>query len=252
MTPPPRVDVLGLPVDVVDRAGLLDQVRERVRAGHPTTVAYLNVHVANVAHADPALTAFLQQVELCYCDGSGVMLGAKLLGQPLPERMTGADWIWDFAALAEAEGWRVAWIGGEPGVAEQACAALQARHPGLEARGWHGFHDADTVPALLAEVNGFDPQVVLLGMGTPLQEAWAARWRPQLHAPVLWCLGATADFVSGKTDRGPQVLYDNGFEWLARLLTEPGRLWRRYLVGNPWFLSRVLAERARRGLRRSR
>ena len=237
--------VLGLPVDSLDLPGLLDAVDGFITRGAPVTVSYLNVHVANIAADDPELTRFLQGVELCYCDGSGVVLGAKLLGESLPARMTGADWIWSLAERAEGR-WRVAWIGGALGVTERAAAALRARHPGLEIRGWHGFTPEDETPALIDAVNAYAPQIVLVGMGTPIQERWAARWRPSLEAPVLWCLGATADFVSGEVSRGPAFLYEHNLEWLARLVTEPRRLWRRYLVGNPRFLARVLLSRARR------
>ena len=112
---PERVRVLGLPVDVLTRADLLDRVAQLVRADGASTVAYLNVHVVNEAARDARLRAFLRQVELCYADGQGIVMGAKMLGQHLPERMTGADWIWDFAARAEGEGWRVAWLVDNPG-----------------------------------------------------------------------------------------------------------------------------------------
>ena len=105
-----RVRVLGLPVDSLDLPGLLDAVEGFIDRGAPVTVSYLNVHVANIAADDPELTRFLQTIELCYCDGSGVVLGARLLGESLPARMTGADWIWSLAARAEGR-WRVAWIG---------------------------------------------------------------------------------------------------------------------------------------------
>lgn len=212
-------------------------------AGEPVTVGYLNVHVVNTAMRDEGLHAFLQGLDLCYADGSGVVLGARILGQDIPERMTGADWIWDLAESASGR-WRVAWIGGEPGVAEAAATALRERHPTLDLHAEHGF-ESDS-PALIARVNAFEPHIVLVGMGTPAQERWVASWRGDLDAPVVWCLGATADFVSGKTSRGPAWLHDNQ-EWLARLLTEPGRLWKRYLLGNPLFLARVLRERLRGG-----
>lgn len=239
---PRRVQVLQLPVDAVDREGLLDRVAQLIDGGGPATVAYLNVHVANIAHGDPDLQRFLQGADLCYCDGSGIRLGARILGESLPERMTGADWIWQLAARAEGL-WRLAWVGGEPGVAEAAIARLQERHPALEARGWHGYATDAELPAMLAEINAYTPQIVLVGMGTPIQERWVSRHRASLTAPVVWCLGATADFVTGKVSRGPQWMLDNHLEWLARLIVEPGRLWRRYLVGNPLFLARVLRER---------
>ncbi len=235
-----RVDVLGVGVDPVDKAGLFDAVAALIARGH-ATVAYANVHVINTARGDAALRDFLVAADLVYCDGGGVRLGARLLGADLPPRMTGADWIWDLAARAEAEGWRVFWLGGEPGVAERAAARLRERHPRLAIEPEHGFHD--DVEQVLARVRAFAPHILLVGMGTPVQERWVARHRASLgEVPVVWVLGATADFVSGKVSRGPQVLYDNA-EWLARLVVEPRRLWRRYLLGNPAFLARVLRAR---------
>lgn len=241
--PPARLQLLGLPLDVLDRAGLLDAVAAMIARPPPggATVAYLNIHVANEADKNPELTRFLQRTDLCYCDGEGVRLGARLLGHRLPARMTGADWIHDLAARAAADGWRLAWIGGAPGVTAAAAAALQRQNPGLSVHTEHGFHDKSgpANDALIDRVNAADPRIVLVGMGTPLQEQWVAQNRARLHAPVVWVLGATADFLSGAVPRGPAFLY-NRQEWLARLLTDPRRLWRRYLVGNALFIGRVV------------
>jgi N-acetylglucosaminyldiphosphoundecaprenol N-acetyl-beta-D-mannosaminyltransferase len=240
-----RVHILGLPIDPLDVAGLLDRVEQYVVSGHQHTVSYLNVHVANTASRDPELRAFLDSVDLCYCDGAGIRLGARLLGHQLPERMTGADWIWDLAARSEGKH-RLFWLGGEPGITEQAANVLRERHPDLAISADHGYHAADQVPALLARIHDFSPDIVLVGMGTPTQERFVARWRAEIQVPVVWCLGATADFISGKVSRGPAILHHNA-EWLARLLTEPGRLWRRYLFGNSRFLLRVGLARLRGG-----
>jgi N-acetylglucosaminyldiphosphoundecaprenol N-acetyl-beta-D-mannosaminyltransferase len=223
---------------------MLDRVEALVQRGD-ATVAYLNVHVANQASRHSDLKEFLQSVDLCYADGAGVVLGARLLGHELPERMTGADWVWDLAARCEGR-YRLAWIGGAEGVARRAADALVARHPGLEVWTAHGFHADHAVPAMLAECAAFEPHIVLVGMGTPAQERWVARWRSSISAPVVWCTGATADFVSGQTERGPEWLHQRQ-EWLARLVVDPRRLWRRYLVGNPLFLARVVRERVGRG-----
>jgi N-acetylglucosaminyldiphosphoundecaprenol N-acetyl-beta-D-mannosaminyltransferase len=239
-----RITLLDLPVDVLDRTGLLQTVEEFIEAGEPRTVAYLNVHVANLAAEDNRLKRFLNGVDICYCDGEGIRLGAKLVGETLPERMTGADWIWDLAAKAEGQ-WKIAWIGGEPGVTSQAAKVLQKKHPQLEILCDHGFYRNDRYPEVVAKINAFKPKIVLVGMGSPLQEQWVEDWRGQLNAPVVWCLGATADFVSGKVSRGPQWLHERQ-EWLARLMEDPQRLGRRYLVGNSRFLARVLKSRFKR------
>jgi N-acetylglucosaminyldiphosphoundecaprenol N-acetyl-beta-D-mannosaminyltransferase len=234
-----RIPILGVGVDAVDRVGMLDGVATLVWRGG-ATVAYVNVHVLDVAASDARLRTFLAAADLVYCDGGGVVLGARLLGHTLPERMTGADWIWDLAERAAAEGWRVYWMGGEPGVTAEAARRLTERCPDLQIATDHGFH-TDAGP-VIAAMNQFAPHIVLVGMGTPLQEHWVAEHRAAIRAPVVWVTGATADFISGRVARGPEWLHQRQ-EWLARLLVDPRRLWRRYLLGNTRFLLRIARER---------
>jgi len=239
-----RIEMLGLPVDVLDQLGLIKAVASLIDDREKHTVTYLNVHVANLAGKDPQLRAFLKSADICYCDGEGIRIGAKLLGEELPERMTGADWIWSLAARAEGE-WKIAWIGGEPGVTHEAAEVLKQKHPKLEIFCEHGFYRNDRFGEVVEKLNAEKPDIVLVGMGSPLQEQWVQKWREQLDAPVVWCLGATADFVSGKVSRGPRFLYERQ-EWLARLWVDPKRLWSRYLVGNTRFLAQIVREKRRR------
>ena len=94
------------------------------------------------------------------------------------------------------------------------------------------------------KINESKPDIVLVGMGSPLQEQWVTKWRDDIEAPVVWCLGATADVISGKVSRGPRFLYEKQ-EWMARLWVDPKRLWSRYLIGNTRFLARVAREKIR-------
>jgi len=239
-----RIEVLGLPVDVLEQSGLLSAVEDLVEAGAGGRIAYLNVHVANTAASNPALAAILHSTDVVYCDGEGIRLAARWLGQELPERMTGADWIWDLAALAEKKAWRLFWLGGRPGVAAAASEALKQQHPTLQMETDHGFHSEEEQEALLTRIQAYAPHIVLVGLGTPLQEQWMDRTHSLLSPAVTWCLGATADFVSGEVSRGPAWLHTRQ-EWISRLVTEPRRLWKRYLVGNTRFALRlVLARRS--------
>ncbi len=240
---PTRVDVLGLPVDALDVEGLLARVAELVTARRAARVAYLNAHVLDVALRHDEVAAFLKRADVVYCDGEGIRVAAGLLGHSLPTRMTGADWIHDLAARAAHEGWRIAWIGGRPGVCARACEVLRAAHPSLDLLPEHGFHDDEE--ALLARVAEWSPDIVLLGMGTPTQERFVLRNAARLQAPVTWVVGAVADVVSGDVPRGPRWLYTRQ-EWLARLLVDPRRLWRRYLIGNARVAVKVLRARGRR------
>ncbi len=242
-TSPDRIEVLGIGVDPIEEDELLVRVRKLVEEGGPATVAYVNVHVLNQAWKDEELRHFLEKASLVYCDGNGVRIGARMLGQTLPGRMTGADWIWQLAALAEGR-WRLYWIGGEPGVAAAAASKIQVRFPRLAISTDHGFHPRGGAEdaACIRRINSSGADIVLVGMGTPEQEHWVAERRDQLDAPVVWCLGATADYVAGRVPRGPRWLTDRA-EWIARLAAEPRRLWTRYLLGNTVFMARILRSR---------
>ena len=237
-----RIEILGVPVDPMPSDDLITHV-ERLHAIGNATISYVNVHVVNTAQRDMALAAFLHTSDLVYCDGNGVRLGARILGESIPARMTGADWIWELAAHAEGR-WRLFWLGGAEGVAQDAAETLRSKHPQLEIETDHGFHprsgpDAD---ALLARINAFSPDILLVGMGTPTQEMRVESNRTRLQVPVVWCVGAAADVLAGVEARGPEWIIGHS-EWLSRLMANPKSKWRRYLVGNPLFICRVLGSR---------
>lgn len=240
-----RVEVLGVGVHTLTWAELAHHVGSLVERGGKHTICYANAHVLNLAYRDAELQRFLNEADVCYCDGNGVRHAARLMGGEIPERMTGADWVHDLARRAEGR-WRLAWVGGQPGVARAAAEALLHEHPDLQITTDHGFHTGSAEAACIEGINAFGADIVLVGMGTPTQERWVARNRHAIDAPVVWCLGATADFVAGAISRpGPDWLVQR-HEWLSRLLADPRRLWRRYLVGNTLFVERVLRQRIRR------
>jgi len=239
------VIILHVPVARLNPAGLTQRVLALHSRSDTATVMYANVHVLNTAWSDPELRAILNRADLVYCDGAGVVLGARLLGHRLPGRMTGADWIEPLCQACAAEGVTLYLLGGRPGVASHAARRLENRHPGLRVAGAHHGYLAD--PGIcrdaIAAVNAAHPDILLVGMGTPTQERWIAAHRGQLDVPIVWAVGALFDFVVGVQPRGPRWMLDNGMEWLYRLWGDPRRLWRRYVIGNPLFLARVLRQR---------
>jgi N-acetylglucosaminyldiphosphoundecaprenol N-acetyl-beta-D-mannosaminyltransferase len=242
-----RVNVLGVGVDPVTVDELHAGIKRLLEAGRRGTVLNVNAHCLNLLYEDTALRGFFDDADVVFCDGAGVMLAARLLGRRIPERITYADWAWRLAAFAEAEGLSLFLLGAGPGVAERAAQELRARHPDLHIAGVrHGYFDHTTGnpenEAVLREVNAARPDILIVGLGMPLQERWLMENRHRLDAGVALTGGAVFDYVSGGLRRGPRLLTDNGFEWLARLLVEPRRLWRRYLIGNPLFLLRVLRQ----------
>jgi N-acetylglucosaminyldiphosphoundecaprenol N-acetyl-beta-D-mannosaminyltransferase len=246
--PVKRLDVIGVGVDPLTVEELHAEIERLVRGGRRGLVLNVNAHCLNLCYEDPELRDFLNGAEVVFCDGAGVMLAARILGGRIPERITYADWIWHLADLAASLGFSLYLLGARPGVAQEAAMRLRERYPDLEIAGArHGYFDHTAGgaenEAVVEEINAAAPDILLVGLGMPLQERWLMENIESLDAGVALTGGAVFDYVSGRLRRGPRLLTVSGFEWLARLTVEPRRLWRRYLLGNPLFLLRVLRQR---------
>ncbi len=246
-----RVGVLEVGVDRITVEGLHAEVAHLVRR-RGGIVLNANAHCLNLCHEDEGLRNFFAAADVVFCDGAGVRLAARMLGDQLPERITYADWLPRLAALAEERGFSLFFLGARPGVAGEAARRLRASHPDLRIVGVrHGYFDhgagSSENGAVVAEINAARPDVLLVGLGMPLQERWLMENLHGLDVGVALTGGAVFDYASGRLRRGPRLLTDNGLEWLARLIVEPRRLWRRYLLGNPLFLARVIGQRWREG-----
>ena len=242
-------DIFDIGIQTAPPAELLRRILGLVEEGGRHRVSYVNAHVLNQSLANPELRRALQRSDLVYCDGYGVRLAARLIGLPVPHRMTGADWIWGVAALCQERGRSIYLLGSDPGSSTDAAAALQRWYPRLRVLGTHhGYFDPGSAHSerVLEHIAELNPDIVLVGMGTPQQELWVDHNLDRLEAPVVWTVGALFDYLSGRTPRAPHWLADHGFEWVFRLAIEPRRMWRRYLLGNPTFLYRVYEARRQR------
>jgi N-acetylglucosaminyldiphosphoundecaprenol N-acetyl-beta-D-mannosaminyltransferase len=247
----PEVQILGVTVHPVTVAELNQCIAELVQSGAHAVVANVNAHFFNLAYRQPELRRFQNAAELVFCDGAGVMLAARILGQRIPQRITYADWIWQLAEFAEPQGFSFFFLGARPGIAQRGAERLCARFPHLRVVGTqHGFFDRTPGgvenQAVIARINALQPDILLLGMGMPLQERWLMQNWARVRARVALTGGAVFDYLAGELPRAPRWLTDHGLEWLGRLAIEPRRLWRRYLLGNPLFLWHVLQQRTGR------
>lgn len=246
-----RVHVLGVPVDPLTVPELHQELLGFVRANARATVLHANVHAVNLAQRHRWFAEILDRADIVFCDGHGVMLGARILRQDLPEKITYADWMWELAALCAREGLSLYLLGGRPGVADAAARRMIERNPGLRIVGTgHGYFDKDDGAtesmAVVDAINAARPDFLIVGFGMPIQERWVAGNRNRIEAPVVLTGGAVFDYVSGQLPRPPRWMRTRGFEWLGRLLIEPRRLTARYVLGNPEFLVRLLKARLRR------
>ena len=238
------INLMGIRIDVLDTAGLCRKVVDFAGFKEQHTVMYVNADCVLIAGKNKPYLQALNGADLVYADGIGVVLGARVWGDILPGRSTAADFFPDFCRTFADQGLRLYLLGGKPGVAHAAADRLMADIPGLMIVGTHhGYFKQEETAEVIAEINGAGPDLVIIGFGAPKQELWIRDYGEELDASVLWGVGGLFDFLSGQTPRGPRWLLDNGFEWLCRLIAEPGRLWRRYLLGNTKFVVLLLWHR---------
>jgi len=236
--------LLGIHVDDITLSEFLTTIKKTVSTGQKKIFANVNVNAINIAYEQGWYRDFFNQCDIVFCDGYGVKLAAALCGFTIRERITSADMMWRLAEFSEKKEITLFFLGSKPGVAEKAAAQLQARNPRLQILGcYHGFFEkspaSDENRTVISMINACKPDVLILGMGMPMQERWLVDNWDGINAHVALTGGAVFDYVSGELKRAPRWMTDHGLEWLGRLFIEPRRLWKRYIIGNPLFFWRV-------------
>lgn len=241
MSDPARLDMLGVWVNRLDVPALYELIEHEIAAGHTTLIANHNLHSVFLHHRDPRMREFYARADYIFIDGMPLVYAGKMLGMELrrDHRMTSVDWFRRLLPRAVEQGWRIFFVGGRPEVAARAAEILRKEAPGLTLEVAHGFFDAGPESrenqALVQRIREYRPHLLVVGMGMPRQEQWILQELERLPPCVVMNLGALMDYVAGAVPTPPRWMSRLGFEWLARLATEPRRLASRYLV-EPWFL----------------
>jgi len=235
-----RVNILGVGVSAIDMKAALERIDGWIKSGDRQYVCVCPVHSIMECRRSAEVREIFNSAGMVTPDGMPVVWVARWNGYRNVRRVYGPDLV-----LAELErslrvGHRHFFYGGGAGVAQRLAAAMSKRFSGLDVAGVHEppFAPLDelSTPAAASLINAARADVVWVGMSSPKQDRWMARMRPMLDAPVLIGVGAAFDFLSGSVRQAPRWMQRSGLEWAYRLGTDPGRLWRRYLVDNPWFL----------------
>jgi N-acetylglucosaminyldiphosphoundecaprenol N-acetyl-beta-D-mannosaminyltransferase len=251
MTAQQRVNVLGVGVSAINMEQALSQLDEWIASGEPNYVCVCTVHGVMDCQRSDDLRRIFNGAGMVTPDGMPlVWLGRA--DHPHVSRVYGPDLMLAVLARSTAAGQRHFLYGGGPGIGERLAGVLRERFAGAHIVGtleppFAPIEELST-PQTAALINAAGPDIVWVGIGSPKQEQWMARMRPLLHAPVLIGVGAAFDFHSGNVPQAPRWMQRSGLEWLFRLASDPRRLWRRYLVDNPWFLWAVALQRL--GLKR--
>lgn len=233
------VCILGLPIDVIDMKGAVARVHQAARTGERLFISTPNLNFLMAAHSDPDFRESVLRSHLSLADGVSLLAVARLMGVPLPERVSGADLFQELWASREQPPLKVFFLGGPPGAAKLAGERVNAKGGGVCCVGFDeaGFGDVESMSAqpLIDRINASGAEFVVVSLGAKKGQAWIMRNHHRLNAPVISHLGAVVNFTAGTIQRAPRWMQKMSLEWLWRAMTEPG-LTRRY-----WDDGRALA-----------
>ncbi|GGX36578.1 WecB/TagA/CpsF family glycosyltransferase [Undibacterium squillarum] len=240
--------IAGIPFINLSQDELVSAIMLALRMQCRTRIAFVNPDCVNIACKQADYKDCLCQADWVCPDGIGMRIAGHLLGREVRQNLNGTDLLPTLCKAIENTHHSVYLLGARPGVAEKMARCLQLRFPGLKIAGTqHGyFSEADTTK-VISSIRNSQASILLVGFGAPKQDLWLQQHLADTGACIGIGVGGLFDFYSGNIPRAPQWMRELGLEWVFRLLQEPQRMWRRYLIGNIVFLHRVITEKRHTG-----
>jgi N-acetylglucosaminyldiphosphoundecaprenol N-acetyl-beta-D-mannosaminyltransferase len=243
-----RVTIDKIEIDPVTMQQAIERIAEAVGSREPRSLHVVtpNAQFVQIARSNQRFADIVNKSDLSVADGVPLVWASRLLGQPLPGRVNGTDLMVRLCQESAARGWSVYFLGGKPEAGAAAARVMEEAYPGLKVAGIDcppmGFSDDPKLDKVASNrVDAASPDVVFVGLGAPKQELWIDGHR-SLSAAVMVGVGGSFELVAGMTKRAPVFFQKYGMEWLWRVGMEPGRLWKRYLIGNTLFVFLVLRQ----------
>ncbi|MEO0840522.1 MAG: WecB/TagA/CpsF family glycosyltransferase [Cyanobacteria bacterium J06643_5] len=244
-----RVNICGVKIDNYSFNDVVERITDHaMESVIPSYVVTPNAQHVLSLQRDADFRNIYEKAFLAVPDGVSLLWSAKFLKTPLNGRVNGTDLFEELSAVAERKGLKIFLLGGRPGAAEAAKRTLQARHPNLQVVGTHcppyGFESQpEELASINSKIKAAAPDILFVGLGAPKQEKWIYQNYQDLGVPVSLGIGVSFELVADMVQRAPLWMQKWGLEWLFRLIVEPKRLWKRYVMGNPQFMWLVIKQR---------
>lgn len=240
-----RADVFGVPLDLLTMDETVARCVELIEESRPVQHVVINAGKVVMMRDVPGLRDVIAGCDVVNADGQSIVWAGRVLGVPVPERVAGIDLMHRLLAEAESRAWPVYFLGARQEVLEACVGRVRDMHPHLEIAGMrNGYFDADD--AVAAEIAACGARVLFVGISSPRKEWFLAEQLKSMGSVFAMGVGGSFDVIAGLTARAPRWMQRVGLEWLYRLLQEPRRMWKRYLVGNSRFLLLTYSEWRRR------
>lgn len=243
---PKRVTVMGVPVDPWTMAQTVERTKELIDSGAFAHLIGVNADKLLQMRDDSEMDAIVRRCEVVNADGASMVMAAQRLGEPVPERVAGIDLMGELCSLAEREGYRVFLLGAKREVVERTRDVLIGEHPRIEIAGIRdGYFGEEEFDAVAEDVRESGAQIIFVGITSPKKERLIERFRDLGLKGAYVGVGGSFDVVSGAIPRAPMWMQRAHLEWLFRMMQEPGRLTKRYVVGNARFMALLRKEEKR-------
>ena len=215
----------------------IKEVEKIIGRGVPTQHVVVNASKVNLMEVDNELAKIVNDCPLINADGASIVWAAKKLGVPLTERVTGIDLFQELVKLSAEKGYKIYLFGAKEEVVVKVKAIFEERYSGIRIVGYRNgyFTEADE-SQIVADMAASGADMMFVAFSSPKKEYWVHKYLDQVGIPFVMGVGGSFDVVAGVTDRAPKWMQDHGLEWFYRFIQEPGRLWKRYIVGNAKFV----------------
>jgi len=216
----------------------VELIKYKIKRKEKSNMYFINADTLNKTYEQTSLRNILNKTKYVFPDGSGIKMASNMVNMPLKQNMNGTDMFPFLCQMAEEEGIKIFLYGAQEGVAEKMKEKVLQKFPKLQIVGainGYAFHDNEVINMM----NHSKAELVFVAKGAPLQEEWIDLHSNKISAPVIMGVGGLFDFYSGNIPRSPMWMREIGMEWIYRLLQEPKRMWKRYILGNPLFLIRI-------------
>ena len=238
-----KVDVLGCPITKLGVEDFITAAEQFIESRKPHYIGVVNVAKLVKMRSDKELKESLHSADLIGADGVPLVWASRLLGNPLPERVNGTDLMYRLLEKANNNGYRIFFFGSKEDILHRMMKKVRRQYPGARIAGFHhGYFTPEEELTIVSKIRAAHADMLFIAFGTPKKELWVKKYLSAMGVPVVHGVGGSFDVMAGIIPRAPLWMQRNSLEWLFRLLQEPRRMWRRYLVTNTAFIILLLKE----------
>jgi len=240
--------ILGAKIDNIKVCDIISHIDNSINNNVKSRIGNMNINAANIGYENKWYKNYVNSCDIVFCDGKGIQLGLLIKNSKISRHIDYVTFIYELAYYCVQNSRRLFLLGSKDYIIKKAVLNLKEKFRGLMIEYHHGYFEkeGDENLGVLKKINKFNTQIIVVGFGMPLQEKWILDNQEKINANIILNGGAIFEWVSGINKPIPIWMQKKGLAWLYRLLMEPTRLFKRYVIGNPLFIYRVIKERIRK------